>query len=145
MAQPLIRGETFGRLDPSDGCFADQSTVQEPVWIKDWLLAVLRFAVTQAPCDRAAVMVLAVEMDQLGSSTSRSGFSYFSRTTTKLCECIVDRADSEKAAELRWYINSVEDDRLRRAFRAAIYNKPLKSVRPLRINGDCLSRRPAMK
>ena len=97
--------------------------------IREWLLGILRFAVTLEQCDRAAVMCLAAEMDRLGVSTARSGFSYFTRTSTKLCDCITAKHDFDKLAELCLHIEKIDDDRLRRALEGALFAKRNKSAR----------------
>jgi hypothetical protein len=94
--------------------------------IRDWLLSILRFAFTLEQCDQAAVMSLAVEMDRLGSGTSQSRFGFFTRTTTNFCACIVAKGQVEKAAELRFHIKRINDDRLRRAFEAVLFDKRIE-------------------
>jgi hypothetical protein len=93
------------------------------------LLGILRFAVTLEQCDRGAVMCLAAEMDRLGASTTQSGFSYFTRTSTKLCDCIAAKHDFDKLAELCLDIEKIDDNRLRRALEGALFAKRNKSAR----------------
>ncbi len=100
--------------------------------IREWLLAILRFAVTLAQCDRGAVMCLAAEMDRLGPAWSHSAFRYFTKTSIKFCNSIVEKRNLEKAAELRFYLKNINDDRLRRALEAAIFEKPQESAPPER-------------
>jgi len=137
VAQPVTRGETSRPLETQNERLCAPIAVIGSVRINDWLLAILRFAVTLAQCDRAAVMALAVEMDQLGSGR-RPGFSYFSRTSLQFCDYIVGNLGSEKGAQLRLYIKGIKDDRLRRTLRAAIFGKPLKSDRPRPMTRYCL-------
>lgn len=84
--------------------------------IRDWLLAVLRFAVTLEEADRAAVLSAAAAMDRCGSSE----FSFFVKTSTELCAAIADKNDPRRNAVIKRHIARIDDRRLRRAFEAAI-------------------------
>jgi hypothetical protein len=111
--------------------FSDDDTIDAAAFegsrrIRDWLLSILRFAVTLEQCDQAAVMSLAAEMDRLGSGTSQSRFGFFTRTTTNFCACIVAKGQVEKAAELRLHIKRINNDRLRRAFEAVLFDKRIE-------------------
>jgi hypothetical protein len=111
--------------------FSDDDTIDAAAFegsrrIRDWLLSILRFAVTLEQCDQAAVMSLAAEMDRLGSGTSQSRFGFFTRTTTNFCACIVAKGQVEKAAEPRLHIKRINDDRLRRAFEAVLFDKRIE-------------------
>ena len=67
------------------------SAATSRVPIDDWLLAVLRFAVTRDEADRSAVLVLAEAMDRSGASPARpSSFEFFRRSSIELCRAIVD-------------------------------------------------------
>jgi hypothetical protein len=69
------------------------------------------------------VLDIAAEMDRFGSDRSQSGFSYFTRTSVKLCDCIVAKHELDKLAVLRLHIDRVADDRLRRAFEGALFER----------------------
>jgi hypothetical protein len=97
--------------------------------IRDWLFAILRFAVTLDQSDRAAAMVLAREIDHLGSHMSHSGFSYFSKTSSRFCDCIVANNRLDNTNELRHFVKRIDDDRLRRAFEALLFEKSVESTR----------------
>jgi len=89
--------------------------------VKDWLLALLRFAVTLHDADRSAVIVIADEIDRLGSyAEDRSAFKFFHRTSTELCSAIFEKQNSKKSAVLRLHLKRIDDCRLRCAFEAAI-------------------------
>jgi hypothetical protein len=105
------------------------SAIEQSRRIREWLLGILRFAVTLEQCDRSAVMRLAAQMDRLGAGTTEAGFSYFARTSTKLCDCIAAKHDLDKLTELRVYIEKIDDRRLRRAFEGALFAKSDKSLR----------------
>jgi hypothetical protein len=102
---------------------AEPSAIEESRRIREWLLGILRFAITLERCDRGVVMNLAAEMDRLGSAKSQSGFNYFTRTSAKLCDCIVAKCDLDKLVVLRLHIGKVDDDRLRRAFEDVLFEK----------------------
>ena len=89
--------------------------------IKDWLLAILRFAVTLDDADRSAVLVIAEEIDKLGSrAEDQSPFKFFRSTSTELCSAILDKQNSKGSAVLLLHLNRIDDCRLKRAFEAAI-------------------------
>jgi hypothetical protein len=111
----------LGGMSRQSAAFAGAGTLEERRKIRAWLLAILRFAVTLEQSDRAAVMLLASDMDHAGSSNSRGTFTYFARTSTRLCDCIVLKGALEKTAELRRYISRIEDNGLRRAIEAAVF------------------------
>ncbi len=102
---------------------ADRSAIEESRRIREWLLGILRFAITLERSDRAVVMDIAAEMDRLGSGRSQTGFSYFTRTSVKLCDCIIAKNELDKLAVLRFHIDRVADDRLRRAFEGALFER----------------------
>ena len=129
MDQSAIRGGMVRRLGPQDGSIFDAAVIEESHRIREWMLGILRFTITLERCDRAAVMSLAAEMDRLGASKTQSGFTYFTRTSTKLCDCIVAKHDFAKLAELRLHIEKIDDYRLRRALEGALFAKRNKSVR----------------
>jgi|SRR5271166_2180400 len=126
------------RLGRQNGSISDPSVTEESRRIREWLLGILRFAVTLEQCDRAAVMCVAAEMDRLGVSTARSGFSYFTRTSTKLCDCIAAKHDFDKLAELCLHIEKIDDDRLRRALEGALFAKRNKSARSKQLDREYL-------
>jgi len=87
--------------------------------LRAWQLAVLRFAVTSDDADRLSVMAIASQIDSLGSQQhSKSDFDFFRRTSAELCAAIVQ--PNELAPVLWQYVARIEDDRLKRAFAAAI-------------------------
>ena len=89
--------------------------------IRDWLLALLRYAVTLHDADKSAVLLIAEEIDKLGSRAEyRSAFEFFRGTSTELCSAILDRQNSMRSAILRLHLKRIDDWRLRRAFEAAI-------------------------
>jgi hypothetical protein len=85
--------------------------------VKNWLLAILRFAVTLEQADRNTVLAIAREMDRCGSPAGSFGF--FDKTSTELCNAITDNDDPQRAAILRRHFRRIDDHRLRRTFEAA--------------------------
>ena len=89
--------------------------------VQDWLLAILRFAVTLYDADRSAVLTIAEEIDKLGKRLDdRSAYQFFRRTSAELCSAILDKQNSKVSVALRLHLNRIDDRRLRRAFEAAI-------------------------
>jgi hypothetical protein len=88
--------------------------------LRAWQLAILRFAVTLDNSDRLAVMAIASEIDRLDpQQQGKPDFNFFRRTSAELCAAILQPGESA-AALLRDYIAQIDDDRLKRAFEAAI-------------------------
>jgi hypothetical protein len=111
------------RLDREPGHMSDAVVGDE--WrtkmVRDWLLAILRFAVTLHDIDRSAVLATAEEIDRLGkSSEDQSAFKFFRNTSIEICSAILEKQNSRGSAVLRLHLNRIEDCRLRRAFAAAI-------------------------
>jgi hypothetical protein len=87
--------------------------------LQDWLLAIVRFAITLDTADRQTVLAIAQEMDGLGSLPGRSSFSYFVRTGTDLCRAIADRDDPGRITIIRRHLAAIGDRRLRQTAAAA--------------------------
>jgi len=110
----------FGREPPhmSDLTAQDEWRTKR---VEDWLLALLRFAVTLHDADRSAVLAIAEEIDKFGKHAGdRSSFNFFRSTSTELCIAILDKQNSKGRTILRLHLNRIDDSRLRRAFEAAI-------------------------
>jgi hypothetical protein len=88
--------------------------------IRDWLLAIVRFAITLDETDRQTAHAIAQEMDGLGSLPGQSSFRYFVRTSANLCRAIADRDDPGRSGILRRHLAAIGDRRLRQATAAAI-------------------------
>jgi hypothetical protein len=100
---------------------------QHPRQIQQWLFAVLRFAVTLERDDRLAVLAVAAEMDRGDSVTAGSGFTFFARTSTRVCDAIIAKNSREAIATLRVLLRKIEHPALRRAFEAVLEIRPLPS------------------
>jgi len=88
--------------------------------VRNWLLAVSRFALTVDPEDNAAVLATADEIDRLGFVSKRPDFSFFLRTSTELCNAIKDEGYPGRKDILRRHLTRIDEHRLRRAFFAAV-------------------------
>jgi hypothetical protein len=90
------------------------------VRIREWLLLLLRFAITRDAKDEAAALALADEIDALGLRWRPSAPSFFRRTCREICQAIAVPDDPKRAAILKQHIARIDDPRLRRAFQAAV-------------------------
>jgi hypothetical protein len=87
--------------------------------IREWLLLLLRFAITWDPKDEAAALAMADEIDALGQRWRPSAPTFFRRTSGEVCKAIIALEAPHRAAILKTHIARIDDPRLRRAFRAA--------------------------
>ncbi len=87
--------------------------------IRDWLLALLRFAITRDEKDAAGVLTLAEELDMIGGSSLPSAPTFFRRTTDEVSNAIRCADAPTSAAVLRRHTERIEKPRLKRAFAAA--------------------------
>jgi hypothetical protein len=88
--------------------------------LRAWQLALLRFAVTLDNADRLAVLAIAAEMDRLHPvQDGKLAFGFFRRTSAELCAAIL-QPNEYSSTPLRQFLARIDDDRLRRAFAAAL-------------------------
>ena len=87
---------------------------------RDWLFALLRYAVTRDDADQAAVLAIAEAIDARGSRAASTSFDFFRRTTLELCRAIREPGNPGRSAIIRRHLDRIEDDRLRRAFAVAV-------------------------
>jgi hypothetical protein len=92
--------------------------------VEDWLLAILRFAITLDDADRALVLALADDMDRLGARTARPAFGFFERASIDVCHAVTAREDPRALRVLRRHLARIEEPRLKRAFKAACLIPP---------------------
>jgi hypothetical protein len=88
--------------------------------VREWLLLLLRFAVTSDPKDRSATLALADEIDARGLEWRPSAPSFFRRTTNDVCKAITSLDDPKRAAILKRHLARIDNPVLKRAFRAAV-------------------------
>lgn len=87
---------------------------------RDWLLAILRFAVTLERNDRAAVLAMARELDRPGIDEPATTFAFFTRTSSEFCNAIADKNTPNRIAVLRRQLARIDDRCLKRALEGAI-------------------------
>ena len=88
--------------------------------IREWLLLLLRFAVTREIADRSAALALADELDSVGVWWRPAAPSFFRRTSQDVCAAIDTAGGAQSAPILYRHITRIGDLRLRRAFAAAV-------------------------
>src|SRR5262245_4085509 len=88
--------------------------------LREWLLLLLRFAVTRDPKDEAAVLVTADELDGLGQQWRPSAPSFFRRTSEEICKATIAPDDPRRVSILKKHMARIDDPRLRRAFHAVV-------------------------
>jgi hypothetical protein len=88
--------------------------------VREWLMLLLRFAITCDLKDQAAVFAMADEIDALGHQWRPSAPSFFRRTSGEVCAAISARDHPKRAAILKKHIARIDDPRLRRTFQAAV-------------------------
>jgi hypothetical protein len=88
--------------------------------VRALLLALLRFAVTNDNDDRLTVLAAASQIDKLNAPQGHpDGFRFFHRTSAELCLAITE-PHSGSAAMLRRHLERMTDERMKRAFAAAV-------------------------
>jgi DNA-binding GntR family transcriptional regulator len=93
--------------------------------IRNWLLAILRFAVTRDNTDRMCVLEVARQLDRQDPD-GNPAFSFFARTSTEICSAIVADDDAARAAALARHFNAIGDRRLKNALKAATGYQPAR-------------------
>lgn len=87
--------------------------------ITDWLLAVLRFAITRGDADRVSLLAMASELDRPQLTADTGSFAFFRTTTIQLCAAIADKHSDQRVKILRRHFNHIGNLRLRAALEAA--------------------------
>jgi hypothetical protein len=88
--------------------------------VREWLLLLLRFAITTDPKDLSATLALADEIDARGLGWRPSAPSFFRRTSNDVCKAIAALDDPKRAAILKRHLARIDNPVLKRAFRAAV-------------------------
>lgn len=88
--------------------------------LREWLLLLLRFAVTHEPSDQSTALAIAEELDALGVRWKSAAPRFFVRTTNEVCEAIVGVNDDRRDAVLRKHLARIDNPRLKLAFRSAV-------------------------
>jgi hypothetical protein len=109
---------------PSAYCDKASATSDPRDWaarqVREWLLLLLRFAITTDPKDLSAALALADEIDARGVEWRPSAPSFFRRTSNDVCKAITALDDPKRTAILKRHLARIDDPALRRAFRAAV-------------------------
>ena len=87
--------------------------------IREWLLLILRFAITREPRDRLAASAMADELDAVGGCWRPMAPRFFVTTTAEVCDAILGLGEQANVV-LRTHIARISDPRLRGAFTAAV-------------------------
>jgi hypothetical protein len=87
--------------------------------IREWLLLMLRLAITRELRDRCAVFAMAGELDALGRYWRPTPPRFFARTAGEVYDAILGVGDNANVI-LREHIARISDPRLRGAFAAAV-------------------------
>ena len=87
---------------------------------REWLLLLLRFAITREPSDRSAVLSIAYELDGPRRRSGPSTLCFFVRTSDEVCSAILGPVEEREKAVLRTHIARMDDSRLKAAFAAAV-------------------------
>lgn len=114
---------------------ADESRKWHTKALRAWLLTLLRLAVTGERADRLEVMAAARALDGLGAprtdmqslndqALNEPVFHFFHATSAQLCRAIADPTQPGCGEVLRRHIARIEDQRLKRAFAAAVDIEP---------------------
>src|SRR5262249_24550339 len=88
--------------------------------LRDWLLLLLRFAITRELADRSAALAAADELDALGLRWRPGDPSFFLRTSREVCGAILSAPVGTNNTVLRNHIARIDDPRLKRAFRVVV-------------------------
>src|SRR5262245_62123671 len=88
--------------------------------VSEWLLLLLRFAVTSEARDQSAALAFADEIDARGLQWRPSAPTFFRRTTMEVCKAIITLDDPNRTAILKRHLGRIDNPVLKRAFRAAV-------------------------
>ena len=99
--------------------------------VREWLLLLLRFAITREPSHQWAALAMADELDSVGMRWRPAAPHFFLRTSGEVCEAIHAGGDGHHQAVLRTHAARIDDPRLKQAFCAAV-GLPPTSERPRR-------------
>lgn len=89
--------------------------------VREWLLLLLRFAITRDPDDELAVLTMANGFDSLGRRCGRSAPTFFCSSSREVCKAITTADDPNREAVLNRHMARIGHARLRRAFQAAVH------------------------
>ena len=99
--------------------------------LNEWQLLLLRFAITHDPIDQAAAPAAARPLDEAVPRHTQA-FSYFARTTGRVCAAITSARSEDTRLTLRRFLACIDDERLKAAFVAYLDLKEEPSRAPRR-------------
>jgi hypothetical protein len=97
--------------------------------LREWLLLLLRFAITREQSDQATALTMAEELDSLGAKWKPAAPSFFARTSVDVSGAIVAVNDEQRDTVLQKHLARIDDPRLKQAFRSAVNLQPADQVR----------------
>jgi hypothetical protein len=119
LERPVRAAPTYSAaaIAPSDASDAQDWGARQ---VREWLLLLLRFAVTSDAKDQSAALTLAEEIDARGLQWRPSAPTFFRRSTEEACRAIITLDDPKSTGILRRHLARIDDPVLKRAFRAAV-------------------------
>jgi hypothetical protein len=93
--------------------------------VREWLLLLLRFAITREHLDLSGALSQADELDSLGVCWRPTAPTFFRRTTNEVCEAIIASGNAQNQV-LQRHLARIDNARLRRAFEGALGSRPSK-------------------
>jgi hypothetical protein len=103
--------------------------------IREWLLLLLRFAITRDPEDELAASIMAEGIDSLGRLWGKAVPTFFRRSSNEVCQAIRAPDDPAREPILKTHIRRIEQPELRRAFQAAVHFEHRGTVPFARLRG----------
>ena len=83
--------------------------------LQQWLLLILKFAITREETDRTEILEQATALDSLNGNQVAT-FRYFTQTSCELCDAIRHSETEPSKARLKQYASNIDNPRLRQAF-----------------------------
>jgi hypothetical protein len=88
--------------------------------VREWLLLLLRFAITRDPRDEVPALIMAREIDCLGRQLGGSAPTFFRRSSSEFCKAVIGADNPEREAILWRHLARIEDQRIKSALQAVI-------------------------
>lgn len=87
--------------------------------VQEWLLLLLRFAITREPSDQASALAMADELDSINVRWRPAAPNFFLRTSNDVCEALLGTKIGNENAVLHRHASRIADLRLKQAFEVA--------------------------
>lgn len=88
--------------------------------LQNWLLLILKFAITREDADRAAILDQATALDSLDQNQPERSFCYFVQTSRALCDAVQQNETQASRLRLLQHAARIDNPRLKQAFLGAI-------------------------